>query len=179
MKEVLRELLEKLDGLDWFIISGFAIEIYTEGKRKSNDIDLVVHEKDLEEFSKRVNARIKKRFFVKDNDYVVDDRAVEFEILGKEIEVTDGYPRSRKEAKSFQKLFDKKVKKSFEGFDLFVAPIEEILVHKAIMKREKDLNDLQLLKCVKFDKDFLIEIAEDCNAKEKVLNVLNEQGYGI
>lgn len=178
MEEILNELLKKLKGLRWFIISGFAIEIYTKGKRRSDDIDLVVHEKDLEEFARRVGSKIKKRDLTKEG-YVIQDLAIEFKIKEKEIEVTGGYPKERMINKTFDKLFDKKIRKDYKNFKLWVCPIEELIVLKASLRREKDLDDLRLLKDFKYDPNFVKEVAKDCGAEGRVLDVLNKEGYEI
>ena len=176
MEEVINMLLEKLKGLRWFIISGFAVEIYTHGKRKSGDIDLAVHEEDLEEFSKRVGTNIKERNFKKEG-YSVQDLAIEFKKNGKEIEVTGGYPRKRVIEGTFNKLFNKKIKMRYENCDLWVCPIEELMVLKASLGREKDFNDLELLKDLTYRPELIKEIAKDCGVEEKVLDILKKLNY--
>lgn len=178
MDKVLNKLTKLLEGLEWFVISGFAVEVYTDGKRKSDDIDLVVSEKDIGVFAKRTNSAIRKRFFTK-GSYVVKDTAVETEIFGKSIEATSGYPFIRLKNETFSKLFQKKNRIFYKGARIFVAPIEEIIVLKAIIKREKDINDLILLRNKVYNKELIKELAKDCKKQKQVIEVLNKLDFNI
>ncbi len=80
---------------------------------------------------------------------------------------------------TFNKLFDKKVKAKYLGFEVYVEPIEELLVGRAFMHREKDLNDLELLKNCKFDNNKIKELAEEWGDAKNTLKTLKEKGYNI
>ena len=170
--EALEKILNNLEGLEWFLIAGFAIEVYTKGKRVSgSDIDLVVHEKDIDEFARRLGVKVKRRELFK-NGYEVNDLFFETVFEGQEIEVTSGYPKKRMDENTFNKLFKMKVKKNYLSLDLWLAPVEEIVVLKTSFNREKDKNDLKLLKEVGFDMNLVKELSMDCDVEDKVLEVL-------
>lgn len=177
-KEIFLEVLEKLKGLDYVFFSGMAVSIYSGGKREAGDIDVIVHKKDINQFAKRMGTRVNKRFFDK-GTFFGDDYGFVIDFKGQEVEATNGYPRERMASGSFEKLFKKRVKKMFLGKEVFVEPIEELIVQKAFMHRDKDLIDLKLLLSQKFDKDFLIELAEDWGKKQEVLKVLRKVGYKV
>jgi len=72
-----------------------------------------------------------------------------------------------------------KVKKIYLGEEVFVEPIEELLTQKAFMSREKDIADLRLLKEIGFEKEKLIELAQDKGEIEKIISVLRSCGFEI
>lgn len=174
-KKVLQELIKKLSGLNWFFISGFAVEIYTNGKRKSKDWDLVVKEAD--EFARRIGCTVEHRKINK-GAFIVDDFGFETEFCKQPIEVTTGYPKFRRSG-SLEELFEFKVKKDYFGIEVFVLPIEELIVHKAIMYRIKDVADLKLLSKCKFDPRLIHKFANDWKEHDKVLKTLNELDYKL
>ena len=177
-KEVFLEVLEKLNGLNYIFFSGMAVSIYTDGKREAGDIDVIIHKKDIDEFAKRMGTKVKKRFFDK-GTFFGDDYGFVIDFKGQKVEATNGYPRERMASGSFEKLFKKRIKKIFLGKEVFVEPIEELIVQKAFMHREKDIVDLKLLLDEKVDKDFIIELAEDWGDKQKIIKVLRKVGYNL
>jgi len=177
-KEIFLEVLEKLKGLDYIFFSGMAVSIYSEGKREAGDIDVIVHEKDINQFAKRMGTKVKKRFFDK-GTFFGEDYGFVIDFKGQEVEATNGYPRERMAKGTFDKLFKKRVKKMFLGKEVFVEPIEELIAQKAFMHREKDLADLKLLVNQKIDKEFVIELAEDWGNKQEILKLLRGVGYKV
>ena len=177
-KEIFIELLKKLKGLDWFLIGGFFMEVVTNGKRKGRDIDLVIHKNDIDEFARRLNVKAQQRKLIK-NGYVIEDYAIKTKFFGRNIEVTCGYPKKRVLGEMFDKLFEKKIKKKYYGLKFFIAPLEEIIVLKAVLFRQKDIDDLILLKRFKVNYEFLRELSEDQSAWKKVKTNLLKIGYKI
>lgn len=177
-KKILQELVKKLSGLNWFIISGLAVEIYTRGQRKARDIDLFIEDGDAQKFATKLGAEVKHRRIQKQN-FVVDDFGFVADFKGQKIEVTTGYPKIRLLSGSFKKIFDRKVRKGYAGVEVFVEPVEELIVYKASMHRAKDIEDLKLLKNHKIDIEFLKEIAEDLGEYNKIINILKEVGYKL
>jgi len=80
---------------------------------------------------------------------------------------------------SIYKVFQKRVAKRYQGIRLFVEPIEELIVHKATMFREKDIRDLKLLMNKEFDGNFLKELAKDWGKQSQILRNLKSLGYEI
>ncbi len=177
-EEIFLEVLEKLKGLNYLFFSGLAVFFYSGGKREAGDIDIIVHGKDINKFAERIGAKVEKRIINK-GTFFVDDYGFVINFKGQEIEVTNGYPRERMAKGSFDKLFKRKVKKIFLGKEIFLEPVEELIVQKAFMHREKDIADLKLLLSQKIDKNFLTELAEDWEKKQEILEVLRGIGYRV
>jgi len=154
------------------------LEVHTDGARKSRDIDLVLKDGDLDIFADRIGCNAKNRQIDK-GTFFVEDYGFETMFLGQEIEATKGYPVKRVQEETFNKLFSRRVKRDYQGVEVYLAPIEEILVSKAYMSREKDLADLRLLKEEKLEVSFLHELAKDWGETEKIIRVLRKEGYKI
>ena len=177
-KKVFQEIVKNLEGLNYFFFSGIAIEIYTNGKRKAKDLDIVIHEKDAETFAKKINSKIRHRVMSKDT-FSIDDYGFETKFKNQEIEVTTGFPKKRMEDNTFEKLFKRKLKKKYRGVSIFLVPIEELIAHKAWMHREKDKEDLKRLVDTKIDLKFLKEIAKDWGAEKEIITLLKGVGYRV
>jgi hypothetical protein len=178
-KVILKKLVEKLKDTEWFIISGFAVEVYTNGRRKAKDIDFVLRDRDIDLFARRLGTKAQRRKIDK-GTFEVDDYGFETNFEGQMLEATNGYPRIRmSDTKKFNKLFGVRVKKKYLGVELFLAPIEEIIVGKAVMHRSKDIHDLKLLRNEKIDFGFLIELAKDWGKKSTVIKTLRNLGYDV
>ena len=177
-KEILGKLIKDLNGLRWFFISGFAVEIYSDGKRVTGDWDIVIKEDDAKKFAEKIGCKVEHRLIQKKN-FVVDDYGFEGNYYGQDIEVTTGFPKCRILNCAFDKLFNRRVKVIYMGVEIFVEPMEELIVHKAFMHRPKDIDDLKLLKDKKINLYFLKELANDYGAAEKIINILKEIGYEI
>ena len=163
-KKALEIIVKKLKGIPWAIFSGTAIEIYSKGKRKGNDIDIIVPGDKIDEVAQRFNVKpvleTRESGRVKIiNDYnvktIID--GVEVEFVGKtEKMIINGevYTKSIQDLR--KKLFTKVKKKKYLGINVFVAPVEEILTHKMIFNRSgkwRDKKDVKLLlKTEKIDK---------------------------
>lgn len=168
-------LINKLSGIRWFAIAGFSMFIYTNGKRKFDDIDIVVHEDDSKLFSKKFEE-LKKRVIDK-GSFIVDDVGAEFYFEGLKIEATTGYPKKRVEEKTFNKLFNHINKRNYLGKEIFLAPIEEIIIQKAFMHRNKDISDLKLLIKEKINLSLLKEIAIDFGKYKEIIKILEDTGF--
>lgn len=181
-KESFSKFLETLEGLNWCFFAGLAVSIYTDGKRKVGDIDILIEQKNIKEFAKRLNTKAKRRFFKKEN-ILVDDFGFKTKFLGIEIEASSGFPQKRLKDGTIKKIFKNKVRKKYLGFDVFVEPIEEILIHKALMEREKDLKDLKMLLLKSKENinyKFLEELLNDWGEKkETILENLKNVGYNV
>jgi hypothetical protein len=177
-KEIFLELIDKLRGIDYFFISGLSVAIHTNGKRKPGDIDLAIHEKDIDRFAKLLGTEAKRRFIDK-GSFKVEDYGFVVDFEGQMIEATSGYPKKRIYEGKFNKLFSMKIKKKYFGLDVFVEPIEELLTQKAFMHREKDLQDLKLLRGIALNKNLILELAEDKGNKEEILSILLKEGFKV
>lgn len=172
-KEVFREILDKLEGLDYFFISGLSVAIWTEGKRIPVDIDIVVRSKDVDIFADRLGTVAKDRTIDK-GTFVVNDYGFEIDYKGQMIECTTGYPPKRIQEGTFNKLFDKRIKTSYLDQEVYVEPLVELVNQKAFMGRKKDLNDLELLRGKTLDGELFMEISNDKGNLDKVLPVVKK-----
>lgn len=178
-KKSLLKLIENLTELGWCFMAGFAVEIYTKGKRKAvEDVDLLVSPKDINTFAKRLSCQVQKRRFKKFN-FFVNDQGFTTTFNGLRVEVSNGFPKRRINNGTIYKIFQKRVAKKYLGIKLFVEPIEELIIHKASMFRDKDIKDLKLLTDQKVDPDFLKELIKDWGKyyQKKILKNLKKLGY--
>ena len=176
-REVIIEILDMLEDLDYFIFSGFAIYLYTKGKREFSDIDILLRYKDLKKLASRLGGKIEKKRIEK-GEFITTDYFLEVGFKGQEVEAISIIPENKNQGEVFNKQFLNRKKKNFQGRDVFLTPKEGILVHKAILGREKDIKDLELLKG-EIDKKLLKEIAKLRGEYEKVIKRLNKVGYNI
>ncbi len=177
-RQKIAELIKKLSGLNWCFFSGFALEIYTKGKREAKDLDILVALKDINIFAKRLNCQAHHRHFKKFN-FFVDDYGFETKFLGLEIEVSSGFPKRRLNNGSINKVFQNKIYKKYQGIEVYLEPLEEIIVHKADMFRPKDIKDLKMIKNRKINWLLLKELAKDYGKYRKIMNNLQKIGYKI
>ena len=177
-QEAFFKLLEKLNGIDYFFLSGLSVAIHTGGKREPQDIDIAVNEKDIDKFTNLLGVSAHSRTIDK-GTFQVNDFGLETIFEGQKIEVSTGYPVKRKENNTFNKLFKLKKKATFLGKQVFVEPIEELITQKAFMHREKDIRDLELLKDLKYDQTLLLELAEDKGNSKEIFEVLKKVGFKV
>lgn len=178
-KDSFADLVDQLEDLEWFIFSGLAVKIYSGSDRDFSDVDIVVKDQDIEEFADRLNTEVKDRDFVKEGNHITD-RAFETEFEGIEVEATSGFPEKRMTEGTLDKLFDRTNQMEFRSQKVRVEPLEELMVHKAKMDRDKDRRDLRLLNDLDFDRKFVLEIVEDWGLqKDKVLSILREENFDI
>jgi hypothetical protein len=172
-KEVFKEILDKLEGLNYFFVSGISVAIRTGGKRIPGDIDVVVHSKDIDVFANRLGTVAKNRIIDK-KTFMINDYGFEIDYKGQMVECTTGYPPKRIQDGTFDKLFDKKIKTNYLDQEVYIEPLEELINQKAFMGREKDLNDLDLLRGTPFNRELFMEISVDKGNTEKVLPVVKK-----
>jgi len=172
-KEVFNEILGKLEGLNYFFVSGLSVAIRTNEKRIPGDIDVVVRSKDIDTFANRLGTVANNRRIDK-GTFVISDYGFEVDYKGQMVECTTGYPPKRIQDGTFDKLFDKKIKTSYLNQEVYVEPLEELVNQKAFMGREKDLKDLELLRGITLNRKLLMEISKDKDNSDKVLPVIKK-----
>jgi predicted nucleotidyltransferase len=173
---ILKEVLEMLKPFKYVFFSGMAMEVYTNGKRKAKDFDIIVDKEDIEEFAKLINCKLDYRKIVKE-DYHSEDYGGVVDYKGQEIELTSGFPKKRVEDATIKKLFERRKKVNYLGLNIYVVPIEETIAFKALMHREKDYIDLEMLKEIEFDINLVKEYARDWGQEEKAIKILKEAGF--
>ncbi len=154
-RKALKITAEKLKSIPWAIFSGTAVEIYSKGKRKGNDIDIIVSGDKIDEVGGRFNAKpvleTREKGGIKIvNDYhietIVDGIPVEFVGKTEKLIIDGEVYKSTQDLK--RRLFRKVKKKKYLGVNVFVVPVEEILTQKMIFDRSgkwQDRDDVKLL----------------------------------
>jgi len=177
-KKALKIIAEKLKDIPWAIFSGTAIEIYTKGKRKGNDIDIIVPGDKIDEVGKRFKVKpileTRESGGVKlINDYHINAMidGIEVEFVGKtEKTIVNGeIYKSTQDLK--RRLFAKVKKKKYLGVNVFVVSVEEILTQKMIFDRSgiwQDRKDVKMLLATeKINKKALIRAMDRWGVKKK------------
>jgi predicted nucleotidyltransferase len=176
----LKEIGKTLKGLNWIIFSGFAVKIYAQPDRAVNDIDIVIPKwEEFLEASKRFKKEIKKRLFEKENNSTFSDHGFKTTVRGVEVEITAGDWIMKFEGFISKPNLDEDwtqhaSEKEFLGLKLKLQPLEDLIVQKIAMNREKDKKDLEYLltKLKEVDMNFLKKDAENWNCLEKVVSIL-------
>jgi len=168
-KKALKIISQKLKGIKWIIFSGTAIEIYTNGKRKGKDIDILIPWGKIDEVAKRFDTTPRVRTFRKGNIEFINDHYIETIINGISVEFlgkTEKIIINGKQCKIMQSLAksfsEKSMKKKYLGVNIFIDRAEEIIASKMVLDRpedlkdEKDINLLLKEKNIKINKKYLI-----------------------
>ena len=158
-EKILRELLIKLEGLNWCFISGTAVSVYTNNKRKFGDIDIVMDEKSIKQFAKRLRVPIKTTI-EKKGEAIIKSSCIQTDFLGMPIEIATNFPNDPVQLNLVEKTLKNKVLKNYLSLKVYVTPLEELIAHKSAMLREKDVKDLKMLKKLKVNDKFLNEFKE-------------------
>jgi predicted nucleotidyltransferase len=179
----LKEINEKLKGLNWIILSGLAVKIYADFSRDVNDIDILIPNwNEFCEASKIFGKNFKKRFLEKEN-FTAKDSGFELNVKGVDVEVTAGMWKMKFEDLISQPKIDEEwikhtQEKELFGLKLRLQPLEDLIVQKIAMNREKDKKDLEFLltKLGELDLNFLRKDAKNWNCLEKVVSFLEING---
>jgi hypothetical protein len=175
----LKEINKKLKDLNWIVLSGLAVKIYANPNREINDIDILIPNwNEFCEASKRFEKDVKKRFLEKEN-FTAKDDGFELKIKDVDVEITAGlWEMKFGNVVSKPNLDEEWIKhtqeKEFFGLKLRLQPLEDIIVQKIAMNREKDKKDLGYLltKLREVDINFLKKDAKNWSCFEKVVSTL-------
>lgn len=161
-KEALKIVSEKLHDVPWVIFSGMAVEIYSHGERKANDIDIIVNgKKAIDEVGRRFNVKPILETKIKSHVHIINDYCVETKIAGTDVEfvgekeaiMINGVRYSSTKNKDI--LFKTMNKVRYLGEEVFVVSIEELLVQKILFNRSGEWQDKEdvslILKYQKVD----------------------------
>jgi hypothetical protein len=178
-KQLLKELTKKLEGLKWCFLSGTALSVYSHNKRVMGDIDILLsNKKDLDIFAKRINCKAEKRE-IKKGEFLLKDCGFETNFSGVSLDVVTNFPNNSIQINIIKKIFGNLEKRYFLGQQIFLVPIEGLIVQKATMGRDKDFKDLELLKNFAFNKKLIKEFLNLWGNKEKPVHLLKKIGYKI
>lgn len=175
----LKEINKKLKGLNWIVLSGLAVKIYADPNREVKDIDIVIPIwSEFCEASKRFEKDVKKRFLEKEN-FTAKDDGFELKIKDVDVEITAGLWEMKfgdimSKPNLDEEWINHTQEKEFFGLKLKVQPLEDVIVQKIAMNREKDKKDLEYLltKLGEADISFLKKDAKNWNCLEKVISFL-------
>ena len=167
-RKALEIIAKKLKDIPWAIYSGTAVEIYTHGKRKGRDIDVIVLEDKIDEVGKRFNVKPTLETREKEGIKIINDYYITTEIDGIPVEfigkmerfIIEGEEYNPASPENSKKLLEKRKKRRYLGIELSVIPIEEILAQKMIWQRRgqwQDEEDIRMLRKQKINLGSLIE----------------------
>lgn len=143
----LKDLLES-ERIEYQIVGGLAATIHG-GCREIADIDLYIHNSDANRVLARVASYISKPL-THYSEYGWDLEYFQLVYRNQKIEI--GLAQSTKIRSSLDGLwyqleidFSKSVVKSYQGIELQVIPVHQLIQYKQILGREVDLIDIQQL----------------------------------
>lgn len=174
-KKALLQITKKLDGIEYAFISGFAVEILTNGKRKAEDVDIVVLPGNIDEIARRFNCKVEERTVSKGDWKDVKDRSFRTICEGQNVEVVTDISK----AEGIKRLLKNKVKRIYHGVEVYITPVEELVVHKASMMREKDISDLKLLSGNNINLKLLRELSKNRIEYDKLIKILEEFKFDL
>jgi len=175
----LRQIANTLKGMNWIILSGLAVKIYAYPDRKVNDIDILISDwNEFVEASKRFNTEIKERSMDKQK-FTTKDKGFDFVVNDIPVEITAGmWETNFKDFISTPKFDEEWLnhiqEKEFFGLKLKLQPLEDLIVQKIAMNRQKDVKDLEHLIKLDIDKEFLLREAKNWNCYDKVVNYIEQ-----
>lgn len=154
-KRALKVISKKLEGIPWAVFGGTAVEIYTKGERRGNDIDIVVPPDKIEVIGKIFGKKPVTRTRKKDRVQIIGDTFVETEIEGVPVEfvgktekiIVDSH-RYDTGSEAMENLFARVETKRYLGVEIKVVPVAEVLVQKMIFDRSgkwQDREDVKML----------------------------------
>ncbi len=143
----LKDLLES-ESIEYQIVGGLAATIHG-GSREIADIDLYIHNADANRILARVAPYISKPL-THYSEYGWDLEYFQLVYQNQKIEI--GLAQSTKIQSSLDGSwhqleidFSKSVVKSYQGIELQVIPVHQLIEYKQILGREVDLTDIQQL----------------------------------
>ncbi|MFN1651971.1 nucleotidyltransferase domain-containing protein [Vibrio rotiferianus] len=143
----LKDLLES-ESIEYQIVGGLAVTIHG-GSREIADIDLYIHNADANRILARVAPYISKPL-THYSEYGWDLEYFQLVYQNQKIEI--GLAQSTKIQSSLDGSwhqleidFSKSVVKSYQGIELQVIPVHQLIEYKQILGREVDLIDIQQL----------------------------------
>jgi hypothetical protein len=181
--KTLESLGSLLKDLLWVVFSGTAVRIYSENNREVNDIDVLLPNwEDFVEASERFGVEFRKIVLDKEN-FTVEDYGFETSLNGVSLDVHAGSPKMTfkgfvSSPKTDQEWVEHVREKEFFGLKVKLQPLEDLMVQKIVMGREKDKKDLEsLIKLRDIDIDFIKKVAAYWNSSEKVDSFLRSHDY--
>jgi hypothetical protein len=158
-KKNFNELLKKLDGLNYCFFSGIVMFFLTKGKRKFNDVDILIDEGDIGKLATRLKADFRERVIEKAGQPFTN-RSIEKKFKGFELEIITNSLRDEASRRTIKLILKNKIKFEFNNKKIFLEPIEELIARKALFYRDKDISDLKLIKKHKINLRLLNELTK-------------------
>ena len=183
-KIALRYLKQVFEGKDWCITSGAAVKAYT-GDREVDDIDVLTTREDAEEVAQKTGKDTVEWEIHGDDLKAKEEVYFSFSIESVPVEVMAGDSVIQREDESVKAEMDEKLFENSQEVELFgekvpVAPVEELIVQRAVLGRPKDARDLR--KLISDDIDF--SVLQDCVdarniTEDEFFRMLEEQGFKV
>lgn len=183
-KIALRYLKQVFEGKPWCITSGAAVHAHT-GEREVGDIDVLTTKKAAEEVAEKTGYDTSEWEVHGDALRAEEEVYFSFSIENVPVEVMAGDSRIEREdmtveAEMDENLFENSDSKDLFGEEVPVAPVEELIVQRAVLGREKDVRDLKKL----IKQGINAEVLEECISarnigEEQFFELLESQGFKV
>lgn len=183
-KIALKYLKQVFEGKDWCITSGAAVRAHT-GDREVNDIDVLTTKENAEEVAKKTGNDTSEWKVHGDDLKAKEEVYFSFSVESVPVEVMGGDSEIQREdgtvkAEMDEKLFENSEKKQLFGEEVPVAPVEELIVQRAVLGRAKDVKDLKKLIKQGIDSKTLEDsISARSINEEKLFRLLEAQGFKV
>lgn len=183
-KIALKYLKQVFEGKDWCITSGAAVRAHTDD-REVNDIEVLTTKENADEVAKKTGNDTSEWEVHGDDLKAKEEVYFSFSVESVPIEVMAGDSKIEKEGKNVESEMDERLFQNSKNLELFgvkvpVAPVEELIVQRAVLGRPKDVKDLK--KLIKQGIDS--EVLEDCLSarnigEEELFRLLEAQGFKV
>ncbi len=168
LKELIKNVVKELDkkGIEYMIIGGQAVLIYGE-PRLTRDIDITLgatpeRYEDIEKITKDLNLKI-----IPENPIDFVKKTMVLPTIDEESGIRVDFIFSFSE---YEKTALKRVNKiKIDDTQVCYASVEDVIIHKIISGRERDIEDVKsiLLKNKEFDEKYILKWLSEF---EKILN---------
>lgn len=180
----MRYLKQVFDGKDWCITSGAAVRAHA-GEREVDDIDVLTTVEHAKEVAKKTGNDTSEWKVHGEELKAKEEVYFSFSIESIPVEVMAGDSKIEKgsktvEAKMDEALFKNSVRKELFGEKVPVAPVEELIVQRAVLGRSKDVRDLKQLIYQGIDSEILKDCISARNiGEEELFRMLESQGFKV
>lgn len=183
-KIALRYLKQVFQGKPWCITSGAAVRAHT-GEREVDDIDVLTTRKAAKEVAEKTGNDTSEWEVHGDGLQAEEEVYFNFSIEKVPVEVMAGDSRIEKPEMTVEAEMDEELFENSKHLEIFdekvpVAPVEELIVQRAVLGRDKDVRDLK--KLIKEGID--AEVLKDCIsarsiAEEEFFELLEDRGFKV
>ena len=183
-KIALRYLKQVFEDKQWCVTSEAAVRAYV-GDKDVNDIGVLTTKEAAKEVAKKTGNETLEWESHGDDLRAKEEVYFSFSIENIPVEVMAGSSEKESGKEVVKSTIDEDIIKDSKELDLFgekvpVAPLEELIVRKAVIGRDKDKEDLKVLIQKGIDRSMLQECldARDID-REQFFKILERRGFKV